>query len=352
MADISPAELPSKSAPPEGPAARARVHSYSRITTAIAVLGLATAAYALWRLDATRDRLDQVNDLANTVAAQRNALQGELQVLSQRENQSTRELIARLDTLSALPGQVRDLNAVVDDLHGRAEGPQRAWSRAEALFLMEIAQRSLVLDRDIGTAIAALESADSRLASVRDPALTNVRQQLATELQALRATRVADRTGLMTRLAAAEAETARLPVKGLTAGEREPEPIDALPSGWFARARAILARALASLVRVRNVDEHGGAVVTQDEQLVRKQHLQLLLFTARSAVPRSDQPAYRTALSGARRWLGEFFDVNAPSAQALLKEIQLLEAIEIDPKLPDISKSGEALQRLMPQNAN
>ena len=44
MADSSPPELPSKSALPEGSAAPKRVHSYGRLTTALAVLALATAS--------------------------------------------------------------------------------------------------------------------------------------------------------------------------------------------------------------------------------------------------------------------------------------------------------------------
>ena len=350
MADSSPPELPPKSALPEEQPARKRVHTYGRLNTAIAVLALATATYSLWRLDATRDRLDEVNDLARTLAADRNALEGELRALAQRERQSERALSAQLQGLRAIPKQVQDLSTAVEDLHGRTEGPQRAWSRAEALFLMEIAQRSLILDRDVGTAIAALESADSRLASVRDPALTSVRQQLARDLQALRTARVPDRTGLLTRLAAAEAEAARLPVVGILEVERDRDATASLPDGFFARARAIVGRALASLVRVREVDDRG-VLVTADEQLVRRQHLQLLLFTARSAVARHDQAAYRSALAAAREWLGEFFDTSAPATQSLLKEVQLLEAVEIDPRLPDISKSAESLQRLMPRGA-
>jgi uroporphyrin-III C-methyltransferase len=349
MADSS-TDLPLKSALPE-PATPKRIHSYSRLTTAIAVLALATAAYSLWRLDATRDRLDQVNDLARTLAADRNALQGELQSLADRERRGERDVLSRFETLNALPKQVQDLHAAVDELHARNEGPQRAWSRAEALFLLEIAQRSLVLDRDVTTAIAALESADERLASVRDPALTSVRQQLASELQALRTTRVPDRTGLLTRLSAAEEEAARVPVEGILAVERDTDVADPLPSGFFARARAMAGRTLAGLVRVRDVDERGGSVITMDQELVRRQHLQLLLFTARTAVARHDQPTYRGSLNAARQWVGEFFDVDAAETQSLLKEIQLLEAVDIDPKLPDISRSAEALQRLMPQTA-
>lgn len=350
MSDHSPPQLPAKPALPDE-APRKRVHSYSRLTTAVAVLALATAAYALWRLDATRERLEQVNDLARTLAADRNALEGELRALAERERRSERELVERLNALEPLPKQVSDLSSAIDELHGRTEGPQRAWSRAEALFLMEIAQRSLVLDRDVATAIAALEAADSRLASLRDPALTAVRQQLASDLQALRTARVPDRTGLMTRLSAAEAEVARLPIEGLVAVEDESASADELPEGWFARSRAILGRALASFVRVRELDDRGATVVTRNEQLVRRQHLQLLLFSARTAIARHDQEAYRSALAAARRWLAEFFDMNSASTQALLKEIQLLEAIDIDPRLPDISKSAESLQRLMPRSA-
>ena len=350
MAD-SPPELPSRSALPEEPAARKRVHSYSRLTTAIAVLALATAGYALWRLDSTRDRLDQVNDLARKLDADRAALDAEVRAMEERSRQASRELIARVEAFSPLPKQVQDLTSTVEELHGRTEGPQRAWSRAEALFLMEIAQRSLVLDRDVTTAIAALESADSRLASARDSGLTAVRQQLATDLQALRAVRIPDRTGLLTRLSAAEVDAVRVSVKGLIAIERESTPDETLPTGWFARARAILSNALAGFIRVRRVDERGGSVVTEDEQLVRRQHLQLLLFTARTAVARHDQATYRSSLASARLWLVEFFDPAAPSTQSLLREIQMLEAVDIDPRLPDISRSTEALQRLMPRPA-
>jgi uroporphyrin-3 C-methyltransferase len=350
MADSLPPERPPKSALPDGPAERKRVHSYSRLTTAIAVLGLATAGYALWRLDTTRERLDQVNDLARTLAADRTALQTELRALAEREAQSAKDLAARIDALNSLPKDMQALSAAVDELHSRTEGPQRAWSRAEALFLMEIAQRSLVLDRDIVTAIAALDSADARLASVRDPALTAVRQQLALELQALRALKPLDRTGLLTRLAALETEATRLPVEGIIAVERERSSPEELPEGLLARARAKIANALANLIRVREVDQRGGRVVTADEQLIRKQHLQLLLFSARTAVIRHDAATYRSSLAAARQWLGEFFDIDSPAARSVLGEIQALEVIDIDPPLPDISKSAESLQRLMPRS--
>lgn len=326
---------------------RRRVHSYGRLTTAIAVLALATACYALWRMDATRDRLDAVNQRVTQLESGRAVLRAEIRTLSNRERQARRELDQRLDALDDAPKKLQELGTALEELRGRAEGPERAWSRAEASFLMELAQRRLVLDRDIDTAIVALESADSRLASLRDPGVTAVRQQISKEVQALRAVHRPDTTGILARLTNAEEQAALAAVRGIVAVERV-TPTGALPEGIFARAWAVARNAIAGLISIRKVDDRGGSVVTIEEQALRRQHLQLLLFSARAAVVRHDTPSYRSALAGARQWLGEFFDLSDPSAAVLLDEIQSLEPIDIDPRLPDVSGSSRALQRTMP----
>ena len=334
--------------PPVEYAQPRRAHTYSRLTTALAVLALATAAYSLWRLDATRDRLDVVNDMARTLEADRAVLRAEIKTLATRERQARRELNRRLDLLTDAPTQLQELAVSVEELRGRTHGPERAWSRAEALFLLELAQRRLALDRDIETAIVALESADARLASLRDPSFAPVRQQIARELQALRAVRPPDAAGILARLATAEEQAMTSAVKGVVATERAAFDRSALPEGMLARAWSILRRTLANLVVVRPVDDRAGRILTAEEALLRRQHLQLLLFSARTAVVRHDAPGYRSALASARRWLDEFFDLSDPTAQNLLTEVQALEPLDVDPALPDISGSTRALQRLMP----
>ena len=346
MADIVPETTPVAASREQLPTRR--VHSYSRLTTAIAVLGLATAVYALLRLDSTRDRVDRINDVVRQAQTDREALRAQLLAIATRERQTQAEVARQFDALKNVPRQVQDLSTAVEELHGRTEGPQRAWSRAEALYLMEIAQRSLSLHRDVETAIVALQSADSRLSSLHETAVTATRQQLAREIQALRSVNLPDITGIVARLNSAEEQAGRAPIKGVVALERAANGPPVLPEGFFARARAVAMRALASLITVRKVDDNSGNVVTLDEELVRRQHLQLLLFTARSAVARHDGPAYRAALAGARQWLGQFFELSNPANRALLQEIQLLEPINIDPPLPDISASARTLQQLAP----
>lgn len=345
------ADTGSEIAPPAGSPAESarqrRSHTYSRLTTAIAVLALATAIYALVRLDSARDRLDQINQTAAKIEADRSVLEAELKNLATRESRARRALDRRLTLLDDTPKQMQDLASSVEELRGRAEGPERAWSRAEAMFLLELAQRRLTLDRDVETAIIALQSADTRLAALRDQTFAPVRQQIARELQALHAVQLPDTTGVLARLSTAEEHAMTLPVKGIVA--TQPNRADVpLPQGMLARAWFLARSTLSNLIVVREVDDRSGSVITTEEALLRRQHLQLLLFAARTAVARHDSVAYRAALSGARRWLDDFFDLSTARSQALLQEIQALEPVEIDPPLPDISGSSRALHRLMP----
>src|SRR5512138_955806 len=324
-----------------------RPHTYSRLTTALAVLALAAAVYSLWRLDSTRDRMDELGAATRALEAERTYLRSELKSVEERSQLAREELTRRLSALDEGPKQLQELANATEELRGRAEGPERAWSRAEAMYLLELAQRRLAFNRDVDTAIVALEAADARLAALRDASFASVRQQIARELQAPRAVQRPDITGITARLASLEERVETLPVKGIVAAERADTHDRELPESFLPRAWAIARHSIGNLIRVREVDEAAGGLVTKEEALLRREHLRLLLFSARAALARNDDVAYRHALASARTWLGQSFDVNQPSAG--LKEIHALEPIDIDPPLPDISASSTALRRMMPR---
>lgn len=314
----------------------------------MAVLALAASIYALLRIDAGRDRHEELKDEVRALSASRDLLRAEINNITSRERRARRELEGKVQGLADLPTQVEQLGGSLEELRGRSEGPERAWSRAEAMFLLELAHRRLVFDRDLATAVVALESADARLASLREPALAPVRQQIAKDLQSLRNVQQPDLTGVLARLATLEEQVSNLPVRGVVVTDREPpnrrtserEPDDDL-----------LRRTLARLISVRRVDERTGAIVSVQEERVRRQHLALLLFSARQAVLRHDATVYRNSLGSARQWLDTHFDLQTPAAQRALQEVQSLEPVNIDPELPDISASVRALQRTLPGEA-
>src|SRR5712671_2894912 len=112
-----------------------------RVTLLIGLLGVLLAGYALWRIDTTRDREDATHDRVMQLEAANSALHNELAAFAERDIKARAELQKQWQQLAELPQQVRDLAASHEDLRARTERPQRAWTRAEALYLIELAQR-------------------------------------------------------------------------------------------------------------------------------------------------------------------------------------------------------------------
>jgi uroporphyrin-3 C-methyltransferase len=321
-------------------------HSH-RVTVLIAVVGVLVAGYALWRVDSVRDREDATRDRVQQLETANATLRAELTAAAERENKARIEAQEQWRAIASLPQQVRDLTAAHEDLRSRTERPQRAWSRAEALYLIELAERRLHFDRDIATAIVALETADARLASLRDASLNAVRERVAKDLQTLRAAPEPDRTGIMARLLAIEAQVERLPLKGSLVGQRAVEAETFESPSWFARTWRSTAGVFERMFVVRRLSKDNLAVVTVEEQALRRQHLSLLIFSARSAVLRSDASAYRVALDDAHKWLDQYFGGNA-SVQAAAEELAALAKIDIAPELPNVAGAAQMLARGAP----
>jgi uroporphyrin-3 C-methyltransferase len=316
-----------------------------RVTLLIAVAGVLVAGYALWRVDNTRDREDATRDRVQQLETANTALRSELAGTIAGETKMRAELQKQWQQVADLPQQVKDLAAAHDDLRARTERPQRAWSRAEALYLIDLAQRRLSFDHDTATAIAALESADAQLASLRDASLTGVRERLAKDLQALRAVPEPDRTGVVARLTAIEDRIEHLPLKGILVGQRVATESTAEPQSMFARVWKSITETLASMFVVRHLRDDNGSVVSLEEQSLRRQHLALLTFAARHAVLRNNQAAYQAALDEMHRWIAQFFG-ESTSVDALMQELDALRKIDIAPPLPDLSSSAELLARV------
>jgi len=350
MADNVSPHVPTPPGPGHGTSVP-NVPPQGRFIGVLAVLALVIACYSLWRLDTTLDRLDRISELASRITAEQDALRGELGAASAQDSRTRDELSQRLDQLDTLPTLFKRLDGSLQELQARSNGPQRAWVKSEASFLLDAAQRSVAFDRDLPSAIVALESADARLAALLDPGLLGVRQQIARELQALRAVPQPDLATILLRLASTEAQAAEVPVKGIVALERPGIDATVLPEGRWARGWAVGRQAISNLISVRKVDDAASRVVQPEEQLLRRQHLQLLLFAARNAVVRRDSSSYRSSLAGARQWLGDFFDLNQPAAEVLLDEISALEPINIAPRVPDISSSARMLRDMNPDRS-
>jgi uroporphyrin-3 C-methyltransferase len=305
-------------------------------------VALGVTIFGLWQHYSVIGRLEALQAAQAQFAATNDELHRQLSALEDRVAVNDR----RTEELGRLSAQFAQLSGSVDELRERADAGQRGWIMAEARYLLEIANRRLTLERDTGSALAAMLTADERLRMARDPAVNPVRRKLAGEIQTLRSLPQPDLAGIASRLAAAEELSSDLAVLGAVSSRYQPPMTTPDQSSGILRAWQVLHSSFAGMISIRRIGKDAAELVSLEEQGVRRHHLQLLLFAARVAALRADQPGFRASVSNARHWLDQMFDPADTRVVGLRRELQELEKIDIAPSLPDISGSLRMLERV------
>ena len=251
---------------------------------------------------------------------------------------------ATLGRLEPVPHQLDALGERIGTVENRIEAPQRAVARIEATHLVELASHRLTLERDVAGAARLYAAADERLAGFSDPTSLRIRAQLERDLALLRGVPEPDVSALGTRLAAAGIAVRDLPMLGMIKNQYVPPGEEPTARPGLARAWQQL-RVLSDLVTVRRVSDATVQLVSMEEIGVRRHHLETLLFAARLAALRGDDPDYAANLSDARDWLARYFDSHEARAQALEVELAALARSRVSPDIPDVSGSLKMLRR-------
>jgi len=322
-----------------------RISVRGLLAVLLAVIALLLAAFAMWQQAVLRSGLTEVRAAQRAHVELSARLNEELVKLNEHSQSSAR----RIDELGNLAPRIAELTDAMEALRERADSAERAWVKAEARYLIEIANRRLTLERDVQSALTALQIADGRLHALRDPAMNSVRRALAQEIQALRAASFPDIAGITARLASAEELVDRLPVLGAIAVHYQPDEPALASTPGLVRAWQIFRNSFFGMVRVRRIGEDTVELVSLEEQGVRRHHLQLLLFSARLAALRIDAGEYRASVTGARSWLEKMFDPRDAGVASLRQELRELEQLSIAAPLPDISRSLKLLDKVAPR---
>ena len=234
------------------------------------------------------------------------------------------------DTLRSLAGNMRDTSN------------ELAVAEVELLLIMAI--HKLTLERDVNTALAALEAADRRLADLDEPGLYNTRSQLAADMNSLRAVNQVDTAGLSLYLADIIGRVAALPLNRVPVLDTDmTRPTDdTLVPAWQRLLQAVW-QEFRSMFVVTRAGSSARATLLPDETWFLYQNLRLQLESARLAVVRRDTENLRTSIQLVTMWLNDYFDTGDSSVANILQTADKMAGLDLDPVLPDISSSLETL---------
>ena len=310
----------------------------------ILIGGLTGGGYYLWKeLQQTRADLDEVG---NNLQAQ--------------SGLTTGNIAAMEDAIRQLQQKQGEQSDALASLYREIQGDNEDWAIAEVEYLLIIAMHRLLLEGDVITALAAMEAADLRLKGLGDPGLLPVRQQLVADMNQLRAVNHVDIAGMAIYLAELVALAADLPLNSevITKADAvlaaDKDQIDeGLPTEpIWKKVPRLLWQEIKSLVVIKRSGEARQALLLPGEEYFLTQNLRLELESARLSVLRADTGNLRASVVLIQSWLRQYFDTSDSAVINVMETLDKMQAVELQPALPDISSSVETLRAYLRGVAN
>ncbi len=306
----------------------------------LGALGVGAGGYYLWQ---TQQQLADAQH--QQLAALKETLTG---LRQQHSEQNSRQD----DQLQQLQSRQQNLDDALQTLIKSRSHLRNDWLLTEAEYLLKLANHRLLLERDVATAIVALQSADERLREVADPGLLKIRQRIAADINDLRAVDQPDLAGLSFTLSSLAGDISRLPLATPDPQTRQQLDAAAAQSDKVESWRELpgaLWQDLKSLVVIRQHDEPIQPLLAPEQRFFLTQNLQLQLEQARLALLGGQTRVYRERLQQARQWVETYFDTEQTTTRQTLEQLAQLAEQTIHPELPDISDTHQALERFRQQ---
>ncbi len=317
------------------PARPARAGVLLALLAMLVALAAGGGAFYLWQ-----------QERAATLAL--HLVQGEVEQLQAQQRDRDTNLSS---DLAALHAQQKAHQEALDTLIARQDNTHtrssREWILREAEYLMEIANQRLQLDRDVGSAIAALTAANDRLREIADPALLAVRRELANELSALHGVPVPDREGMVLELISYAQRVDQLPLANAvpkTSSTSTPSNITTPETRDWRVALDAAWQSLKRLVVVRRDSQVVQPMLAPEQEYFLRQNLRLQLEAARVALLRGDAGSYKASLDSATSWLKQYFDTHNQAVSSAIGALLEMSGQNIRPTLPDIDESLRLLR--------
>ena len=206
---------------------------------------------------------------------------------------------------------------------------------------LRLAQQQSQLSLSVEPLLAALRTADQRLALAGQPGLARIRSAIARDLERIKSTSVADVPALLLKMDDLIRQVDELPVLNAppVAGavlRREAAP---LGDQWWQRALGVFREEARSLVRVSRIDYPEAVLLAPEQSFFLRENLKLKLLNARLALLARQTASARSDVAAAVSALNRYFDPSSRRTQAAATLLQQLQGQLRTVDLPPIDET-------------
>ncbi|MFC0308334.1 uroporphyrinogen-III C-methyltransferase [Gallibacterium trehalosifermentans] len=238
------------------------------------------------------------------------------------------------------------LNKIVTD---KAESQPNEWLLSEADFLLSNAQRKLLIDNDLSTAILLLKDADVVLNDVSDPRAISVRAAIAKDLKRLAEINDVDQNTIMQKLSQLANSVDDLDVLDLSSEsvvEESDELSDSI-SDWRSNVKKSATSFLNHFIRIQPRERTEKALLAPNQDIYLRENIRLRLQIALLAVPRQQNELYKTSLEAVTSWVRSYFNTDSASVQRFLQQLDELSELSIFIDVPSAFESLTILDEML-----
>jgi uroporphyrin-3 C-methyltransferase len=320
---------------------------------AVAILSL-VAAGAVWMAWSTQQRVESLERELVRRQSDSQSQSAEARVLARQAQELSREAAARATLFETRLSEVALQRTQVEGLIKTLSLSSDENLVADIEASLRVATQQASLTGSAEPLVAALQSADDRLARAHQPRLDNVRRAVAKDLDRVRATRVADLTSLTIRLDEAARQVDEIPLLNQPEVVMPPSPraeaaakasaaraagksalIDAVPPAaagpsaplgppwsrhvldWTKGAAQTVWNETRGLIRLTRINNPEGMLISPEQGFFLRENLKLRLLNARLALLSRQIPATQADLQTVLAAIPRYFDMQSRNTQLL-----------------------------------
>jgi uroporphyrin-3 C-methyltransferase len=281
-----------------------------------------------------QEKLDQLKQQAVINTQQSlNDLQAkltQLQLVTEKKQTQAQDNTVKInDSLGSLAARIKELG----------QSQPNYWLAAEAGYLINLAERRLLVEQDVNTAVQLLLDANQRLTAMQDPSVFHIRTAISEDVASLYTIKQPDSDSVYLAISGliAEAKTIKfaqvyIPKPNINK-EQQPE-VSSEVNDWLTNILTSFKRFFGNFINITQRDAQVQPQLPVDQKWFVRANLTTQMLMAQNAILDKNQARYNDALKHIETWITQYFDNTDDAVISFMITLNTLQQQDIGLALP------------------
>lgn len=276
----------------------------------------------------------------------------ESQVLKLKREVETNTIQAKAN-INFLQNQLSEQNRILSDAENKlsrvlstGQNTQVRRILAQVAYLLQLANLHLEVGHDSTTSLKLVRMAQHLLKPLNDANLFSLKRAIQHDVALLKAAPQYDISHVVLQIDKVKQSVDALTIVPTKATPHiKSKPADAVKNDrpWYKKTLSLFA-GLKDLVTVRRIHPTTAPLITPQQEVYLKQHIQIELAQAQWAALNHDTKIYQQSLKNVRDWLQKYVHDHTDT-KTIVHQLDLLLKINVRPNLPNLSRTLDIVQQ-------